>query len=307
MEQRATIKSCFKSGKTATETYEIVQKAYRHDCLSRAVVFMWFKRFKGGRQSLEDDKRKGRPSTSNIDTNVERVRLLLAQDRRRTIRLIADKLNISIGSVHNIVHNKLDKRELYAKFVPHFLTPEQKEQRVTASQNFIKLADLDPNFLNNIIAGSESWCFAYDPTIKCQSLEVGSEQAKSMKTHATKPKVKTMLIAFFDSRGMVHQEFVPQGQTINGLFYRDVMNRLLKQIQRVRSELYRSNKWFLLHDNSPAHLSIVVSQFLVTKNVNIITHPSYSPDLAPADFFLFPKLKLAMEMDSLRRCEDNST
>ena len=53
----------------------------------------------------------------------------------------------------------------------------------------------------------------------------------------------------------------------------------------------------LLHDNAPAHTAILVAQFLAKRKVTVITHPPYSPDLAPADFFLFPKLKNAMKGD----------
>ncbi|KOC64110.1 Putative uncharacterized protein FLJ37770 [Habropoda laboriosa] len=92
MEQRAAIKFCFKSEKTAIETYKLMQKAYWRDCLSRAAVSLWFRRFKEGRQSLEDDKREGRPSTSCTESNVVSVRFLLANERCLTIRLIADEL-----------------------------------------------------------------------------------------------------------------------------------------------------------------------------------------------------------------------
>lgn len=82
---------------------------------------------------------------------------------------------------------------------------------------------------------------------------------------------------------------------VEKLFYRDIMDWLLKQIWHVRPEFYQSGEWFLVHENVPTH-SIVVFQFLASKNVTIIIHPPYSPDLAPADFFLFSKIKLVMEM-----------
>jgi hypothetical protein len=51
--------------------------------------------------------------------------------------------------------------------------------------------------------------------------------------------------------------------------------------------------WFLQHDNKPAHTSLVVRQFLTSKNITVI--PPHSPDLAPCDFFLFPKMKLRLK------------
>jgi transposase len=51
---------------------------------------------------------------------------------------------------------------------------------------------------------------------------------------------------------------------------------------------------YLLHDNAPAHSSGFVSEFLTKQGIPMLSHPPYSPDLAPADFFLFPKLKIVM-------------
>jgi hypothetical protein len=50
----------------------------------------------------------------------------------------------------------LGKRKLCARFVPHSLTPEQREDRVTPSQDNIVMADADKNFLNKIITGDET-------------------------------------------------------------------------------------------------------------------------------------------------------
>ena len=47
----------------------------------------------------------------------------------------------------------------------------------------------------------------------------------------------------------------------------------------------------LLHDNAPVHKSAVVANYLQEINLKVIEHPPYSPDLAPCDFWLFPKLK----------------
>ena len=47
----------------------------------------------------------------------------------------------------------------------------------------------------------------------------------------------------------------------------------------------------LLHDNTPSHKCEVVKSFLASEKVKVFNHPSYSPDLSPCDFFLFPRLK----------------
>jgi hypothetical protein len=49
------------------------------------------------------------------------------------------------------------------------------------------------------------------------------------------------------------------------------------------------------HDNAPCHTSLVTRQFLADTKITVCPHPSYSPDLAPCDFWLFPKIKLTMK------------
>ncbi len=101
-----------------------------------------------------------------------------------------------------------------------------------------------------------------------------------------------MLIAFFDSHGMVHTEFVHPGQMVNADFYKHVLDQLLKQIACVRPDLHMSKAWCLLHDNAPSHNALLIWQFLAKKNVTELHHP---PALAPANYFLFPRLKIHLE------------
>ena len=55
------------------------------------------------------------------------------------------------------------------------------------------------------------------------------------------------------------------------------------------------NAWILLHqDNAPSHTAFITREFLAKNNITIIDHPPYSPDLAPCDFYLFPKVKNIM-------------
>jgi len=52
-----------------------------------------------------------------------------------------------------------------------------------------------------------------------------------------------------------------------------------------------SGDWFLLQDNAPSHNATIVKQFLAQRKVTVLDHPPCSSDLAPADYFLFPKVK----------------
>jgi len=137
-----------------------------------------------------------------------------------------------------------------------------------------------------------SRCFAYDPTNKRQfAAWVGEISPRLKKLQFQKFRVKSMLVIFFDWQGVIHNEFVPEGETINAVYYKGVMERLLNRIRRVRPGMCESGDWFLLHDNAPSHNATIIKQFLAQQKVTVLDHPSYSPDLVPADYFLFQKVK----------------
>jgi len=52
-----------------------------------------------------------------------------------------------------------------------------------------------------------------------------------------------------------------------------------------------TTQWILHHDNAPAHTARSVREFVAIKQITVLEHPAYSLDLAPSDFFLFPKIK----------------
>jgi histone-lysine N-methyltransferase SETMAR len=204
--------------------------------------------------------------------------------------MIAESLNMPKTKVLLILKEDLGKRKLCTSFVPHPLTPEQREDQVTSCEDIITMADADKNFFNKIITGEDTWCFAYDPITKLQRSEwVGETSPWLKKLKFQRSHIKTMLIIFFFvSQGIVHKEFIPPGKTVNAVFYKGVMDRLLKCVQRVHPAVFCSREFFLLHNNAPAHKAASVCQFLTPKNVITLYHPPYSPDLSPPDYFLFP-------------------
>ena len=165
-----------------------------------------------------------------------------------------------------------------ARFVPHSLTPEQREDRVTSYQDIIAMADADKYFFNKIILGDETWCFAYDSKTKRRSSEgVGETSTRPKKLKFQRSRIKTRLIIFFYSQGIGHKEFAPDGKPVNAEFYKGVTDRLLKCIQRVRPAAFCSRDFFLSHDNVPALKAASVCQFLTRKKCyNSLSPPTLS-------------------------------
>ena len=77
---------------------------------------------------------------------------------------------------------------------------------------------------------------------------------------------------------------------------RSIQNTTLK-----RPELLKNQSWILHHDNTQAHTSMLVRKFLAENKTVIMPQPPYSPDLAPADFFLYPKIETGAVGDTKKR------
>jgi len=77
--------------------------------------------------------------------------------------------------------------------------------------------------------------------------------------------------------------------------YIGILCRLRDEVRGKNSGKWRTNSWFLLYNNAPAHRSVFVKYFLAKKNVTTLEHPPYSPDLAAVDVYLFPRLKSAVK------------
>ncbi|EGI60232.1 PREDICTED: putative uncharacterized protein FLJ37770 [Acromyrmex echinatior] len=171
LEQRYAIKFCMRLGKNATETFQMLQEAFKDDCISRSQSVMWHKAFKEGREEGADEPCSGRPTTARPDENVNRVCEVLRSDRRLSIQYVADTLNMSTCAVHEIVTENLQMRKVCAKIVPKVLTEDQKELRVSRCQELLDLIQKEPDFLNSVVTGDETWMFEYDPESKRQSNE----------------------------------------------------------------------------------------------------------------------------------------
>jgi hypothetical protein len=95
---------------------------------------------------------------------------------------------------------------------------------------------------------------------------------------------------FFNHEGVAHHEYTPAGHTINREYYVEVLRRLRDAVRRKWPQLWASGDWHLHHDNAPAHSSCLMQGFLAKQPIIEVCPPPYSPDLAPCDFWLFPKL-----------------
>jgi len=242
--------------------------------------------WRAGKTSGNDPK-LGRPSTAKTQENVKKVARIVRRDRRLSIRAISEPANINKESVRRILHDDLGMKKVCAKVVPKILTPEQKEHRVNCCVDTLENIENDPDFFQNVITCDETWTFQYYPETKQQSMHWKSPQSpRKKKALMSKSKFKAMMIVFFRYPGGYLSGYQ--------VYYKNVLTTLRERVGRRRPDMWKDASWILHHDNAQAHNALSVKRYLAKNNIPVMEHPPYSPDLAPCDFFLFPKIKSAL-------------
>ena len=99
-----------------------------------------------------------------------------------------------------------------------------------------------------------------------------------------------MATVFWDSEGVVLVDFLEGKKTVTGVYYKEVLRKLRAKLAEKHPGKLRCGILFH-HDNAPVHSSRIVRDVLRELQRELLPHSPYSPDLAPSDFFLFPKLK----------------
>jgi len=197
-EQRICIKFCFSLKRTAAEIHRMLQEAFVGNALSQSKTFLWYKRFKDGRTSLDVDERSGRPSTSTAPEDITKVREAILADPRQTIHDVCEIVGLSYGVVQRILADNLNMRRISARFVPRLLSDDQKALRVSVCRELKQQARNDPIFISNIITADKTWVYGYDPETKQQSSQwKSSNSPRPKKVSQVRSNVKSMLIVLF--------------------------------------------------------------------------------------------------------------
>ena len=124
LEERYAIKFYFKLGKNATETYGMLQTAFRPSCMNWASVLEWHKRFKGGRESMRDDERCGRSKEDRTPELIGQIKNFMDKDCRVYTVTIRAQFDVSVGT-----EGAEDLRKVYPKG-----TPKRSERKMSWQQ-----------------------------------------------------------------------------------------------------------------------------------------------------------------------------
>ena len=263
------------------------------ECLPHySTIKRWAAAFRLGRDSLEDDPRSGHPAIATSQDKIDEVQKLVLSDRRLKVVQIAAEVQLSVGSVYSILHEKLLLSKVSARWVPRNLCVQDRHQRVECCYELLDLYNANPeDFLCRLVTGDETWVHHWDPETKFESMQWKHKDSPPPKKFRTQPSAgKVMATVFWDSEGILMIDYMPHKTTITGQYYAQLMPKLREAIKNKRRGKL-SHGVLILHDNAPVHKARVAQAAITECGFEQLNHPPYSPDLAPSDYFLFRNLK----------------
>jgi hypothetical protein len=103
------------------------------------------------------------------------------------------------------------------------------------------------------------------------------------------------MIVFFNIRGVILIQWVPEDQTVNQNDHLEILTGLRERVMKKWPALLKNKSWILHSDNTPTLDFLAVKQYLANKCNSSVPTPSYLPDLAPCNVCLIPKVTSALK------------
>ncbi|GFW16262.1 histone-lysine N-methyltransferase SETMAR [Trichonephila clavipes] len=238
----------FQKGSNASVACKNLCAVFGKDIVNVCTCQRWLSKFCSGDLSLQESDRS--ELQSKIDDDV--LRSMLENNLHLTSQEIAEEFGIH----HTTVGDRIKFLGFVLKksvWVPHELT--------------------EKNLSDRNIKRKKSYC-------------------KPGTSSATIPKPSihqriVLLCLWWDRKGPVYYQLLKQGNTINADLYCNQLDKLNAAIKEKRPALASRKGLVFHHDNARPHTAMVTQQKLNALGWEVLGHPSYSPDIAPSDYYLF--------------------
>ncbi|CAK9803068.1 Histone-lysine N-methyltransferase SETMAR [Anthophora quadrimaculata] len=286
----------FRKGKNASQAQKKLCAVYGNEALKERQCQNWFARFRSGDFSLKNAQRSSRP----VEVDEIHIKAIIDSDRDSTTRDIAEKLNVS----HTCIEKKLKMLGYVKKldlWIPHQLKEIHLTQRISICDSLLKRNETDP-FLKSLITGDEKW-IVYNNVNQKRSWVMKDEPVQATSKAEIHQK-KIMLSVWWDYKGILYFELIPQNQTINSNVYVQQLAKLSDAIQEKRPALSNRKGVVFHHDNAKPHTSLITRQKLLELGWDVLSHPPYSPDLAPSDYHLFRSMQNSLNGKIFNNADD---
>lgn len=158
----------------------------------------------------------------------------------------------------------------------------------------------EENFLVRFISTDESWVHHNQPETKEQSKQRRHTSSLSLKKINVIPSAGKVMtsVFFFYSQGILLINYLENCHTVTGLYYSPQLKRLRKAI-KVKGQECSPYESFFYHNSAPAYTSVSAMATIRDCGYELVPYPPYSSDVAPANFYPFPKMTMPCHVNIL--------
>ena len=160
------------------------------------------------------------------------------------------------------------------------MTSQQAQRRVEIFRQPIG-NPMDGRFFRRILRFDEKWIYYRNPDASKYWLS-HRQPAKVIVKKINNPKV--MLCVWWNFEGVIHWDFVSNGSAVDADVYYQQPERVHEILRRRYTALVNRNRVPLQKDNITRTTMTKIQEL---REIELLPHPAYSPDLAPSDYNLF--------------------
>ncbi|KAI6648845.1 Transposase [Oopsacas minuta] len=216
--------------------------------------------------------------------NIKIISNILDKDRRVTLRQLEEELGMSKSILDKILTEQLGMSRVLSRWVPKLLSESERIERVRVCRQLLRISKKEPRFFDRLVTGDETWLHFYEPKTSLQTSQwKRRHEATPIRPRAVASAGKRMATVFWDTKGIIMIDWLPNKVTINTEYYVQVLKKLRETIKSKRRGKL-SSYVLLQHDNAPAHTSRRTLDEIQHLGFELLPHPPYSRDLAPSDY-----------------------
>lgn len=287
-EVRMIIYYAWKRGLSTRDIAKEINMTLGFGTITERTCGTWVKKFRNLEFEVSDKHRSGRPSFQLR----EHIQGVLDENKNATTREIAAQLHVSHEAVWKNL-KKMNMRYLTNVWIPYSLTDAAKEKRVLICNELLTMFKKN-NFLHRIVTMDEIWVYWENACTHTHRSWRNSTAAPNTEPRRTLTKRKHLASVFWDCKGVIMMDVLPNGKTLTAIYYCELLDKLKTVLKEKRRQLTTDGSLYFLQDNARPHTANMTMNKLEELGLNLLRHPPYSPDLAPSDFYLFSPMKSAL-------------
>lgn len=285
VELRSVIHYCYLRKLDPKDAEVEINSTYGGKMCHIKTIRNWYKRFDEGRTDLSDLPRSGRPVDN---TCLGPIKELLENQPFISAKAMSYILGIPKSTLLLKLHNELNLVKVNLRWVPHTLSPIQKQQRIDISKELLTYLEKGPSVWNWVITGDQSWIF-WDNPHTSQWIVKGTERPIHAKHNIASKK--TMITVFLSCKQVILVKILKNGEHFNSSYMiQEIFPALYNEMLKTRPKIGLQGTKIHI-DNAKSHNSKMTMNEIDKYRMKRMPHPAYSPDIAICDFWFFGMLK----------------